>query len=73
MSRLPDDLDRVLGTVRRRQPNLLLLARRHGTVAKDCPVPLVVLAEKAGGKVIAAAMALAALGADLRLHRVIPI
>src|SRR5689334_24703168 len=73
MSRLLEDLDRALGTVGLGQTCLALFARRHGAVAEQPAVALVVLAEQVRDEVIAAAMPLAALGADLHLHRVSPV
>lgn len=72
MSRLLEDLDRALGTVGLRQTCLALFARRHGAVAEQPAVALVVLAEQVRDEVIAAAVPLAALGADLHFHRVLP-
>ena len=46
----------------------MLVARRHDAVAEYRPVALVILAEQAGGEVIAAAMPLAAGGIDVHLH-----
>jgi hypothetical protein len=62
MSHLLEKLDRAFGTVGRREARVVLLARRHGAIAEDLPVALVVVAEDAGGEVIAAAVPLAALG-----------
>src|SRR5690349_9262785 len=67
------ELDRALGTVGYRQACVVRLARRHRPVAEDRPVALVVLAEQAGGEVVAAAMPLAALGVDLHSHRWTPV
>src|SRR6266566_9501540 len=72
MSRLLEDLDRALGTVGLRQTCLALFARRHGAVAEQPAVALVILAEQVRDKVVAAAVPLAALGADLHSHRVLP-
>src|SRR5215475_16150496 len=73
MSALLEDLDRALGTVGLRQTCLALLARRHGAVAEQPAVALVILAEQVGDEVVAAAVPLAALGADLHFHRVVPV
>src|SRR5437016_5083029 len=73
MSRLLEDLDRALGTVGLGQTCLALFARRHGAVAEQPAVALVVLAEQVRDEVVAAAVPLAALGADLHLHRVGPV
>src|SRR2546430_5420343 len=71
MSRLLEDLERAVGTVGLRQPCLALFARRHGAVAEQPAVALVILAEQVRDKVVAAAVPLAALGADLNFHRVL--
>jgi hypothetical protein len=63
-----DELDRVLGTVRRRQAGVLLLAGRDGALAQHLPVALVVVTEKAGRKVVTAAVPLAAPGVNPHLH-----
>src|SRR5215469_4042048 len=73
MSVLLDQLDRALGTVGHRQARVVHLARRHRPVAADRPVALVVLAEQAGGEVVAAAVPLTALGVDLHSHRSAPV
>jgi hypothetical protein len=44
------------------------LVRRHGAVADDVPVALVVLAEEVGGQGVTAAMSMAPLGIDLHFH-----
>src|SRR5499427_9432247 len=72
MSALLGYLDRVLGTVGLRQTCLALFARRHGAVAEQPAVTLVILAEQVRDEVVAAAVPLAALGADLHFHRVVP-
>src|SRR5215475_16029460 len=72
MSALLKDLDRAFGTVGLGQPRLALLARRHGAVAEQPAVALVILAEQVRDEVVAAAVPLAALGADLHFHRVVP-
>src|SRR6266550_4158629 len=72
MSRRLEDLDRALGTVGLRQTFLALFARRHGAVAEQPAVALLILAEQVRDKVVAAAVPLAALGADLHFHRVLP-
>jgi hypothetical protein len=51
----------------------MLLVRQHGAVAKNLPVALVVLPEQTGGKVVTAAVPLAAISVDLYLHRDIPL
>ena len=66
-------LDRPLRAVGHREPRLALGVRRHGPVAEHLPESLVVVAEHIGGQVVAAAVALAALGADLHFHRVAPV
>jgi hypothetical protein len=68
MSPLLDELDRVFWTVQDRQACVLLLIRRHGTVAEDLPVALVVISEQAWGEVVAASVSLAELGIDLYFH-----
>jgi hypothetical protein len=68
MSALLEELDRVFGTVQNRQACVLLLIRRHGAVAEDLPVALVVISEQARGEVVAAAVPLAELGIDLYFH-----
>src|SRR5262245_40351110 len=73
MSRPLKDLDRALGTVGLRQTCLALFARRHGAVAEQPAVALVILAEQVRDEVVAAAVPLAALGADLHFHRVVPV
>jgi hypothetical protein len=73
ISALLEELDSTLGTVERRPASILLLARRYGAVAKDHPVTFVVVAEQARGEVVAAAVPLAAFGADLQLHCVVPV
>src|SRR5690242_3652786 len=72
MSRPLKDLDRALGTVGLRQTCLALLARRHGAVAQEPAVAFLVLAEQVRDEVVAAPVPLAALRADLHLHRVVP-
>src|SRR5215813_10590782 len=73
MSRPLKDLDRALGTVGLGQTCLALLARRHGAVAEQPAVALVILAEQLRDEVVAAAVPLAALGADLHFHRIVPV
>src|SRR5215471_7485289 len=68
MSALLEQIDRALGAVGCRQARVALFARRHDAVAEHLPVTLVVRAEQAGGAVVAAAVPLAALGADLDFH-----
>jgi hypothetical protein len=65
---LSEHLDRAFGTVGRGPARVTLVARRHDAVAEYRPVALVVLAEQAGGEVIAAAVPLAAGGIDVHLH-----
>ena len=59
MSEPLDELDRLLGTVQHGKAGVVLLARRHGAVAQDLPVALVVLTEQARSKVVAATVPLA--------------
>src|SRR5215467_13674212 len=73
MSPLLEDLDRALGTVGLGQACLALFARRHGAVAQEPAVALLVLAEQVRDEVVTAAVPLAALGADLHFHRVVPV
>src|SRR5215470_18026867 len=73
MSCLPEEVDRAFGAVGRRPAGLVLLARRHGAVAEDRPVALVVVAEQAGDEVIAPAVPLAAFGVDLHFQCVVPV
>src|SRR4249919_3122766 len=73
MSGLPEEVDRALGAVGSRQACLVLFARWHDAVAEDRPIALVVVAEQVGGAVVAAAVPLAALGADLHFHCVVPV
>jgi hypothetical protein len=73
MSQPLDELDRVLGTVQRRQTGIMLLAWRHGAVAQNRPVALVVVAEQARRKVIAPAVPLATAEVDLHLQWDIPL
>jgi hypothetical protein len=68
MSLLLGELDRVLGTVRRRQAGVLLLAGRHNALAEHLPVAFVVVTEKAGRKVVTAAVSLAAAGVNPHPH-----
>src|SRR5262249_41785760 len=68
MSALLEQVDRALGAVGCRQARVALLARRHDAVAEHLPVTLVVLTEQVGGAVVAAAVPLTALGADLDFH-----
>src|SRR5262249_61018662 len=68
MSALLEQVDRSLGAVGCRQARVALFARRHDAVAEHLPVTLVVRTEQVGGAVVAAAVPLAALGADLNLH-----
>jgi hypothetical protein len=68
MSALLEKLDRVFGTVCDRQASVLLLVRRHGAVAQDPPVALVVFPEQARGEIVAAAVPLAELGIYLDFH-----
>src|SRR5437762_19623 len=63
-----DHLDRVLGAVDDRQPRVTFGVRRHGPVAEDLPVSLFVVAEQAGGEVVAATVALTAFRIYLYLH-----
>src|SRR5258708_39139464 len=72
MDSVAEALDRVFGAVRNGEPCVVLPARRHGAVAEGLPVALVVVAEQAGGEVVAAAVPLAALGVDLDFHRAAP-
>src|ERR1700684_1216699 len=67
-----NELDRLLGTVQPREAGVVLLARRHGAVAQDRPVALIVLTEQAGRKVVAATVPLAGPRVDLYLHWDIP-
>jgi hypothetical protein len=73
MSQPLDELDRVLGTVQRRKAGIMLLGRRHGAVAQNHPVSLLVVTEQTRRKVIAPAVPLAALGVDLHSHWDIPL
>src|SRR5262249_14634296 len=73
MSRPLKDLDRALGTVGLGQTCLALLAPRHGAVAEQPAVALVILSHQVRDEVVAAAVPLAALGADLHFHRVAPV
>jgi hypothetical protein len=73
MSALLKEFDRVLGAVGRREARVALAGRRNGPVGQDPPVALLVLAEQRGGEVVAAAVTLAAIGADLRSHGVAPV
>src|SRR6516162_8400446 len=59
-SRLPADLDRVLGAVGGGQPRLVFRAGRHHAVAEHLPLARVAITEQARGKVVAAAVPLAA-------------
>jgi hypothetical protein len=68
MSSLLKELDRVFGTVESRQACVVLRVRRHGAVAEDLPIALVVISEQAGGQVVAAAVPLAEPGIDLHFH-----
>src|SRR5215831_1385159 len=72
MSPLLEDLDRALGTVGLGQACLALFARRHRAVTQEPAVALLVLAEQVRDEVVAAAVPLAAFGADLHFHRVVP-
>jgi hypothetical protein len=68
MSPLLEELDRVFGTVDNGQARVALRLRRHGAVAEDLPVTLVVVSEQAGGEIVAAAVPLAELRIDLYFH-----
>jgi hypothetical protein len=68
MSPLLGELDRVFWTVESRQPCVALLVRRHGAVAENLPVSLVVVSEQAGGEVVTPAVSLAELGIDLHFQ-----
>jgi hypothetical protein len=68
ISGLLQEVDSAFGTVGRRQACLAFVARRYGAVTEDLPVTLVVRAEQVGREVIAAAVSLAAFGADLHFH-----
>ena len=70
--RLPRSARLPARAVRRRKASVTLPSRRHAAVARDRSVALVVLAEQVGRDVVAAAVALAAAGADLHLHRTFP-
>jgi hypothetical protein len=72
MSPLLEQFDRAFGTVESGQAGVALLVRRHGSVGQDLPVTLVIISEKAGGKVVAAAVPLAELGIDLHFHCAAP-
>jgi hypothetical protein len=73
MSQSLDELNRMLGTIQRREVGVMPLARRHGAVAQNRPVALVVVTEQAGREIVAAAVPLAAPGVNLYLHRDIPL
>jgi hypothetical protein len=68
MSALLIQVDRAFRAVGDGKTRFALQARRHYTVTEHLPESLVVVAEQIGGKVIAPAMALAALGVDMELH-----
>jgi hypothetical protein len=72
MSAALDQADRFLGTIQRREASVVLLAGRHGAVADHPPVAFVVITEKAGGKIAAAAMSLTASSVDPHLHGTFP-
>src|SRR3979411_1684342 len=73
MSRPFKEADRLFRAVGRREACFLLLARRHDGVAENRAIAIVVVAEQAGGDVVAAAMPLATLGVDLHLHCAVPL
>src|ERR1700680_3256171 len=73
MSRPLEEADRPLWTVGRREACFRHLARRHDAVAENRPVALVVVAEQAGGDVVAAAVPLATPGVNVHLHCALPV
>jgi hypothetical protein len=72
MSQPLGELDRVLGTVQRRKAGIMLQGRRHGPIAQNHPVSLLVVTEQAGREVVAPAVPLAAPGVDPHSHWDIP-
>src|ERR1700722_1261016 len=73
MSALLGQFDRLLGAVEHGQARVVLRLMRHGAVAEDLPVALVVVTEQAGGEVVTAAMPLTELGIDSQFHCAAPV
>src|ERR1700755_1640421 len=73
ISTLLEQVDRLFRAVEHGQVRGLLRLLRHGTVAEDLPVALVVGPEQAGGEVITAAVPLAQPGIYLHFHGAVPV
>lgn len=63
----------MLWAVQHRAAGVILLLRRHDTIAQHLPVPLLVITEKVRGEVIAASVPLAQADVDLQFHQDIPL
>jgi hypothetical protein len=65
--------DRVLWAVEHRAAGVVLLAGRHDAVGKHLSVTLLVVAEHAGGEVVAASVTLTETGVDPHFHQNLPL